>query len=125
MRLNKRSEQRLVGVHPKLVQVVRRAAETTSVEFQVTCGRRTVAEQRLMVAQGKSRTMKSYHLVGKAVDLVAIVAGEASWDLARYATINKYMQSAAKELGHTITWGGTWNTIIDGPHWQIELGKGE
>ena len=120
MRLNKRSEQRLIGVNEKLVAVVRRAAELTKVDFQVTCGRRTVAEQRLLVAMGKSSTMKSYHIVGKAVDLVAMVGKDTSWDLKHYAQINKAMQAAAKELGVTITWGGTWKSLVDGPHWQIE-----
>lgn len=120
MRLNKRSEQRLVGVNEKLVAVVRRAAELTKVDFQVTCGRRSVAQQRELVAMGKSRTMKSYHIVGKAVDLVAMIGKDASWDLKHYAQINKAMQAAAKELGVTITWGGTWTSLVDGPHWQIE-----
>lgn len=120
MRLNKRSEQRLVGVNDKLVAVVRRAVELTKVDFQVTCGRRSVAQQRELVAMGKSRTMKSYHIVGKAVDLVAMIGKDSSWDLKHYAQINKAMQAAAKELGVTITWGGTWTSLVDGPHWQIE-----
>jgi peptidoglycan L-alanyl-D-glutamate endopeptidase CwlK len=120
MRLNKRSEQKLIGVDERLVAVVRRAAELTKIDFQVTCGRRTVAEQKLLVAMGKSATMRSYHIVGKAVDLVAMIGKDASWELVHYAQINKAMQAAAKELGVTITWGGSWKSFIDGPHWQIE-----
>lgn len=120
MRLDKRSERNLKDVNSNLVAVVRRAAEITKIEFQVTCGRRTVAEQRQLVKLGKSWTMKSYHIVGKAVDLVAIVGGKASWELVHYAQINKAMQAAAKELGVTITWGGSWKNTVDGPHWQIE-----
>ena len=120
MPLTKQSETRLNGVDNKLVSVVRRALQLTEIPFQITCGLRTLEEQRQMVAKGLSKTMKSYHLRGKAVDLVAMQGGRPSWDLKHYAAINKAMQKAAKELGVTVTWGGSWKTIVDGPHWQIE-----
>ncbi len=31
------------------------------------------------------------------------------------------MLKAAAELGVKITWGGTWKTLVDMPHYQIEL----
>lgn len=121
MPLNAASNERLKGVDPRLAQVVRRAVDISTVPFQITCGLRTLEEQRELVRIGASKTMKSYHLRGKAVDLVAKPAGKVSWVLADYRTINLAMQKAAKEIGVPVTWGGSWKSIVDGPHWQIEV----
>lgn len=118
--LNRTSLTRLRGVDERLVAVVKKAAELTSVPFQVTEGLRTRERQAYLVKTGKSKTMNSYHLRGKAVDLVATPGGEVSWNLADYRKIDAAIQKAAKVLGHRITWGGNWKTIVDGPHWQIE-----
>lgn len=66
--------------------------------------------------------MKSKHLVGLAVDLVAYDEnGHVTWDMHYYRKINMSMQQAAEELGVTITWGGDWISFQDGPHWQLEI----
>lgn len=118
--LNRTSITRLRGVDEKLVAVVKQAAEMTEIPFQVSEGLRTRERQAYLVKTGKSKTMNSYHLRGKAVDLVAMPGGEVSWNLADYKKLNVAMQKAAKKLGVTITWGGAWKTIVDGPHWQLE-----
>lgn len=119
-KLNPTSLRRLSGVDPALVSVIKAAREISSVPFEVTEGLRTRERQAYLVKTGKSKTMNSYHLRGKAVDLVAMPGGKVSWNLADYKTINVAVQKAAKAAGVTITWGGTWKTIVDGPHWQIE-----
>lgn len=118
--LNRTSLTRLRGVDSRLVAVVKKAAEITAMPFQVTEGLRTRERQAYLVKTGKSKTMNSYHLRGKAVDLVATPGGEVSWSLADYRKIDSAMQKAAKALGVRVTWGGTWKSIVDGPHWQIE-----
>lgn len=120
MALSATSLRRLSGVDPRLVAVVKAAAQTSDIDFQVSEGLRTRERQAYLVKTGKSKTMASYHLKGKAVDLVALRDGKSSWNLADYRRINSFMQRAAKAAGVTITWGGTWKTIVDGPHWQIE-----
>ena len=119
MVLNERSEERLRGVHPKLVEVVRRAAELTQVDFVVTEGLRTEARQRQLVAKGASRTMNSRHLTGHAVDLAAVLDGEVRWDWPLYYKLADAMKAAARELSVPITWGGDWVTFKDGPHFEI------
>lgn len=118
--LNRSSLLRLKGVDAKLVEVVKAAAQISEIPFQVSEGLRTRERQAYLVKTGKSKTMNSYHLRGKAVDLVAMPGGEVSWNLADYRKLNVAMQKAAKKLGATVTWGGTWKTIVDGPHWQLE-----
>lgn len=119
MTLNDRSEQRLQGVHQKLVAVVRRAAELTQVDFIVTEGLRTAERQRQLVAKGASKTMNSKHLTGHAVDLAAVLDGEVRWDWPLYYKLADAMKAAARELGVPITWGGDWVTFKDGPHFEI------
>ena len=46
MKLSPRSIERLNGVHPELVSVFKRAAETTTVPFIITSGVRTAAQQK-------------------------------------------------------------------------------
>lgn len=119
MQLNARSEKLLVGVHPDLVRVVRRAAEITMVDFVVTEGLRTLARQKQLVASGASKTMKSRHLTGHAVDLAAVVGGKVRWDWPLYAKLAEDMHRAAIDCSVSIEWGGDWKTFKDGPHFQL------
>ena len=120
MSLNRTSLTRLRGVDQRLVDVIKEASKISTITFQVTEGLRTKERQAYLVKTGKSKTMNSYHLKGKAVDLVAMPGGEVSWNLADYRKIDTVIQKAAKKAGVKITWGGTWKSIVDGVHWQIE-----
>ncbi|OPH36520.1 M15 family metallopeptidase [Moraxella lacunata] len=111
--LGELSLKRLQGVNPNLVKVVKRAIEITGVDFRVSEGVRTIEKQREYVRTGKSQTMNSRHLTGHAVDLVAIVDGQASWDFSHYFTIAKAMAQASSELGVNVRWGGAWTVITN------------
>lgn len=119
MILSVRSEKNLTGVDENLVKVVRLAAELTDLAFIVTEGLRTPERQRQLVAAGASQTMNSKHLVGKAVDLAAVVDGEVRWDWPLYGRLASVMKEAAKRLNVKIEWGGDWKSFKDGPHFQI------
>lgn len=75
--IDARSERNLQGVNKDLVKVVRRAAELSEIPFTVTEGLRTIERQRQLVAKGASKTMKSRHLTGHAVDLAAKSAAKS------------------------------------------------
>lgn len=127
MKLPPSSIAKLRGVHPDLARVVLRCAydwKDPDTAFIVTCGTRTVAEQRLLVAKGASRTMRSRHIpapngYGHAVDLAAVLKGKVRWDWPLYAIIAKAMKAAAKAEKVPIEWGGDWATFKDGPHFQL------
>jgi peptidoglycan L-alanyl-D-glutamate endopeptidase CwlK len=124
-KLSLRSESKLLGVHPKLVQVVNAAIALSTTDFSVVEGLRTVEKQREYFLAGKSRTMKSRHLTGHAVDLMPYgdFDGdgdmEGSWELAHFYPVNDAMQQAARSLGVKVTWGGSWSSFIDAPHFEI------
>jgi len=108
-KLSKRSHDRLFGVNPKLVAVVNRAIEITTVDFGVTEGLRTVETQEAYVKAGKSQTMDSKHIGGNAVDLVAYINGGVSWELNLYDNIAEAMRTAAIENDLALRWGAAWN----------------
>lgn len=118
-RLGALSRARLHGVHPDLVRVIERAIAITPIDFRVTEGLRTAARQRELVSAGASRTMRSRHLTGHAVDVVALVGGKVRWDWPLYPQIAAAVKQAARELGVPVEWGGDWPRFRDGPHFQL------
>ena len=107
-KLSTRSMSRLEGINPDLIRVVSQAIKTTKVDFGVTCGMRTVEEQEKLVASGASQTMKSKHLEGRAVDLVAYVGSNITWQLNMYDDLADAMGDAACKLEVPIKWGAAW-----------------
>ena len=139
-RLSSRSLSRLDGVHPKLIEIVKRAIQITKQDFVVLEGVRTPERQRELYAQGRSKpgrkvtwTLKSNHFVnpitgfGHAVDICPY---PIDWnDTSKFDAIAVAMMKAAKELGVVIRWGANWEMDedirekgeFDSPHWELVL----
>lgn len=122
-RLSAVSMRRLAGVHPALVAIVEEAITLTPVDFMVTEGLRTPQRQAALVKAGASRTLKSRHLTGHAVDVAAIVGGQVRWDWPLYPRIAAAFKAAAARQGTAIVWGGDWTTLRDGPHIELDRRK--
>lgn len=122
--LSARSINRLQGVHPALVAVVRAAIAISKTDFTVVEGVRTLEKQREYYDLGKSKTMKSKHLTGHAVDLMPYGDfdgdgdREGSWERVNFLPIVDAMRQAAANLNVRITWGGDWQWQ-DCPHFEI------
>ena len=113
-KLSTRSKNKLKGVHPDMIAVVERAIELTDVDFGVTYGVRTVAEQEKLVASGRSQTMKSKHLkqddgYSHAVDVVAYDGSDVVWEINVYDNICDAFKQAAIEKDVAIKWGAAWS----------------
>lgn len=127
MELNKSSISKLKGVHPDLVRVVMRCAKDwkdPDTGFIVTCGVRTLEEQKVLKAKGASRTLRSRHIPAQngfshAVDLAFTIKGQVKWDFPLYDRLAKAMKAAAKAEKVSIEWGGDWVSFKDGPHYQL------
>lgn len=125
--MDKNGKQNLGGVHPDLLRVVARCETLLPEGFTITCtcGRRTVEEQKKLVAQGASMTMRSRHLPGKnnglshAVDLAVKINDKVRWDWPLYSKLAVFMKKAAAAEKVPIEWGGDWKTFKDGPHFQL------
>ena len=121
-KLSGRSLNKLEGVHPTMVDTVKRAIELSKVDFGVIYGVRSLAEQKRLYEAKRSQTMKSKHLVQEdgyshAVDLMAYDGSDPSWDIVMYDDIADAMKAAAKETGAKIRWGAAW-TIDNIAEWE-------
>jgi len=139
--LGKRSLANLVGVHPDLVKVVKRAMEITTQDFTVTEGVRTPERQRELYAQGRTKpgnkvtwVLVSNHFkqadgFGHAVDMppYPIDWSNSKENIARFDAVADAMRRASIELGINIRWGADWDQDgkprekgeSDSPHFEL------
>ena len=115
--LSQKSVMKMQGVDPKLVSVINRAIQLSEIDFSITCGLRTQAEQEELFKKKATQTLKSKHLDGKAVDVMAFKDGKGSWDLPLYVKIADAVKAAAKELGVQVRWGAAWS-VPDISKWE-------
>lgn len=107
--LSQRSLDRLKGVDPDLISVVKLAIVKTKIDFGVAEGMRSVARQAELVNKGASKTMNSRHITGEAVDLIAYLSGRGSWELSLYDDIADAMRESAISKGVGLRWGAAWH----------------
>lgn len=107
--LSNKSKSKLKDVHPDMVKIVEKALEYSEVDFGITEGLRTKQRQEELVNTGKSKTMNSRHLTGKAVDVVAYKGSEISWDVSLYCKIADAFRKACNELQIPVVWGACWD----------------
>jgi len=120
MELSELSKERLEGVDERLKAVVIECAERCPFPFNVSEGLRTEEQQREYVRQGKSRTMKSKHLIGKAVDLYPLTMNRKEVDWSRFEELADLMLQVASEQGTEIVWGGNWKAFVDKCHFELK-----
>lgn len=117
--------ERLAGVRDELKEVLYLAAKRCPFDIVVLEGVRTYDRQKELVRQGASRTLRSKHLTGDAVDVAPMLdtdgdgGKEVSWHWPHYHELARYIKAAAGELKVHIEWGGDWRSFKDGPHWQL------
>ena len=114
-----KSQERLKGVHPKLVQIMQEAIKESPLDFSITEGVRSVERQKELFESGKSQTMRSRHISGHAVDIAVLVDGKITWDFSKYQIVADHIKTVAKSLNIPIEWGGDWTSFKDGPHFQL------
>ena len=106
-----------MGLEPELKEIVYEAIKVTKVDFGVIEGLRTEEKQKQLVESGASQTMKSKHLDGRAVDLMAYIGGRGSWELNVYDEIADAMKEAAIKVDVAVRWGAAW-TVTDIREWE-------
>ena len=106
-----------MGIEPELKEVVYEAIKVTKIDFGVIEGLRTEEKQKQLVESGASQTMKSKHLEGRAVDLMAYIGGRGSWELNVYDEIADAMKEAAVKVDVAVRWGAAW-TVTDIREWE-------
>jgi peptidoglycan L-alanyl-D-glutamate endopeptidase CwlK len=120
---------KLAQVDPALEALAIEAAKITEQPFTIFEGLRTLARQKQYLAQGVSKTMKSRHLVGMAIDAVPLVRDKKgnlvpSWDLGACKLVIRAFQYAENRLRESkvldqsqpilyggVSWGWDWAHI--------------
>ena len=119
----KTSRDRLATCDKKLQQLADMMLERSPFDLTVTCGYRTKDEQEEAFKTGKSRAKfgQSKHNVfpSKAIDVVPL---PINWDNkdARWQEIALNAMWCAGKLGIEITWGGSFKSIKDMPHFELK-----
>ncbi|EKZ4633406.1 M15 family metallopeptidase [Listeria monocytogenes] len=93
-------------------------SENNGIEVLIYETIRTKEQQAANVASGASQTMRSYHLVGQALDFVMAKGKTVDWGAYRSDKGKKFV-AKAKSLG--FEWGGDWSGFVDNPHLQFNF----
>jgi peptidoglycan L-alanyl-D-glutamate endopeptidase CwlK len=116
---------------PKMQRVVRLAdviCRRYGLPFEVFETLRTPKRQIKLFKEGRTKTLKSRHLLGEAVDIVYKGNGKWSWDFPRYKkewyTFAFLLEHYSKKiLKIELVWGGAWRGFPDFAHWQLKEDK--
>lgn len=133
------SLQKLQGVHPNLIKVLKTAIITSPIDFTIIEGVRTTKRQQDLYAQGRNGdkrpivtyadgvNKKSNHQpksdgYGHAIDFAPYINGKLDWNKHdNFKVIADHIVSTGAKMGIKITAGFYWQKPYDPPH--IELSK--
>lgn len=128
-KLGKKSQERLSTVVPVLQEIVHETLARSLYDFGIPKygGLRTIEDQEYLLTIGKSKTLKSKHLEGKAVDICRYMGKDEngtsvySFSKEDLAPIAEIMLEVAEEKGVKLVWGGNWTSFVDAPHFEMEV----
>lgn len=145
--LSDASIEKMKGVHPKLIELMKKAIGDSPYDFKIIQGLRTAEYQNSLYQQGRTKpgkivtkldgySRKSNHQAkadgyGHAVDITVCGHYDQNGDYVKYTTdaemfdnkklveISRHIKAVAKEMGMGIVWGGDWKTLYDTPHYEL------
>jgi hypothetical protein len=79
---------------------------------------RTPEQQAIYVKTGRSKTLNSIHLKRCAIDLNFFKDGQIIWDKSILAPLGAYWET----LNPKNRWGGNFNSLVDCPHFERNVG---
>lgn len=145
--LSEASIEKMKGVHPKLIELMKKAISDSPYDFKIVQGLRTAEYQNSLYQQGRTKpgkivtkldgyNRKSNHQAkadgyGHAVDIAVCGHYDQNGNYVKYTTdaemfdnkklveISGHVKAVAKEMGLEIVWGGDWKTLYDTPHYEL------
>ncbi len=111
-KFSKKSKENLSGVDPVLKMLFTEVVK--HFDCSVTEGLRSLERQKELVKKGASKTLKSKHIDGMAVDVVAYPIDYE--DTKRNYYFGGFVMGMAKAMGLPLRWGGDWDgdTMLSG-----------
>ena len=97
----------------KLVWRLLRFAQINGIDVALDYCKRSAEEQERLVKAGKSKTMKSKHVIGRAVDLIIFDGKEPKFDSPYYSILGNWWEQQGG------TWGGRWESLRDLYHFEV------
>lgn len=120
------SLKKLEGVDKRLVEVLKEAISISPVDFTIVEGIRTMERQKELVKEGKSKTLKSKHLSGKAVDFAPCIRGCVSFNEKDAIFLSGFILAVARIKGLKVRVGSIWdhesitdNSFVDAFHVEL------
>ena len=123
-----RSERNIATLEPVTAKLARehlRRLHAEGLNFKITSGTRTFAEQAKIYAQGRTAPGKivtrakpgsSWHNFGVAYDITLFSGKNPVWESPKYTRAGEI----GEELG--LRWGGRFKSLVDRPHFERTLG---
>jgi len=134
-KFSNRSKTRLESCHPDLVRLFNEVVR--HYDCTVLEGQRTLDRQKELVRQGKSKTLKSKHLVEPLSHAVDVVPYPIEWNRRgqeRMRHFAGFVFGVAAQIGVNLRWGGDWDgdvwakadglrdqNFMDLPHYELKL----
>ena len=112
-------------VHPRIRELMIEAIATSPIDFTVIETVRTVEQQKINVAKGVSKTMRSRHIPSSnksgLCEAIDIAPYPINWnDKARFKQLSTHILNTAQSMGIKLTWGGNFKSFYDGPHYELK-----
>jgi peptidoglycan L-alanyl-D-glutamate endopeptidase CwlK len=112
-------------VEPRLAAVMYEAKERAIIDFDVSCGHRSIEEQKKLfdnnrsLLDGTNHKSKHNYFPAKAVDIYAYKGKYADYSKEKMYYLSQIIKESAKDLGVKIRWGGDWKDFVDMPHYEL------
>ena len=146
-KLSNRSLNRLAGVHPFLIDTIKRAIANSPFDFGIPPygGLRTTKDQQELYAIGRTidvgrrpvtytdgvRKLSNHQIKrghGWAFDIYIYINGRASWNVDKLEAVARHLikhsEALAKEDENYknlyLCWGGDWKRFKDYPHFEVK-----
>lgn len=118
-KFSKRSYDNMKGIDPRLIVLLGLMIKFSPYDFVVSEGLRTLERQKQLYKEGKSKTLNSKHLVGKAFDIAILINNQVTWEEKYYIEFARIIYKLGSDLNipiksGIIEWG--W----DCPHFELK-----
>lgn len=112
-------------LHPELRRLMLEAIQNSPIDFSIIETVRTIEQQKINLAKGVSKTMRSKHIpsMNKSgmCEAVDVVPYPINWhDISRFIKLANHIKNTAKTLEIEVVYGGDWKSFKDYPHWELK-----
>ena len=122
----KSSLTHLKKVHPDLRAVMMEAKNRAEIDFDISCGWRSQADQMKAYKAGRSQLdgykhkSKHNYIPARAVDIYAYTDDfKTDYDQKKMIYLASVIMDVADDMDIKIEWGGAWEDFPDAPHFEL------